>query len=134
MPWPERFWEKVDRTQSCWIWTGALVNGYGVIRASGSRRMLKAHRVAYELMVGSIPEGLVIDHLCRNPACVNPAHLEPVTQRVNVLRGNAPAAQQVHITHCPRGHEYNIENTYWQGRKRSCRICRRDRHRVGAEL
>lgn len=86
-PLADRFWEKVDKTGDCWLWTGALVNGYGVIH-SGTKHTF-AHRVAYEMLSHPIPAGLVIDHLCRTPRCVNPAHLEPVTHTENVRRGNS---------------------------------------------
>ena len=83
----ERFWEKVEITEGCWLWRAALSeHGYGVIRMSTPRRMEMAHRVAYEMEVEPIPEGLELDHLCRNPRCVNPFHLEPVTHLVNMRR------------------------------------------------
>src|SRR5450755_3951408 len=79
--WPtaeERFWARVDKqTDGCWVWTGALRTGYGTLSVSGKN--VPAHRFSYELLVGIIPDGLQIDHLCRNRACVNPEHLEPVT-------------------------------------------------------
>lgn len=116
----------------CWVWTGCLNDaGYGVI----SYRMAwqRVHRLSYELMVGAIPEGLVIDHLCFNRACFNPAHLEPVTDAENVRR----AARR--ITHCPRGHPYSPENTYIVpgGESRQCRICKRlatERYRDSGKL
>lgn len=89
----ERFWQKVERTDSCWLWLGAKNDkGYGQLCRTGARngepaRLIYAHRVSYELMIGLIPEGLVIDHLCRNASCVNPAHLEAVTFTENVRRG-----------------------------------------------
>lgn len=88
-PLEARFWPKVNKTDSCWLWTGAKTGaGYGMIREVGhGGKMLMAHRVAYELLVGPIPEGLFLDHLCRTPLCVNPAHLEPVTCRENMRRG-----------------------------------------------
>lgn len=90
----ERFWEKVDTSAGplgCWPWTASgSRDGYGQFSADG--RGVRAHRFAYELLVGPIPEGLQLDHLCRNPGCVNPAHLEPVTGWENTMRGNTPAA------------------------------------------
>jgi hypothetical protein len=81
----ERFWSKVDKSGDCWLWTGTITNRYGrFFLAHG--RMTPAHRWAYESLVGPIPEGLTIDHLCRNPPCVNPDHLEPVTVQENVRR------------------------------------------------
>ena len=123
--WPARFWEKVEKAgdADCWTWTGAKKNlGYGNVRYLG--RVLAAHRVAYELLIGPIPDGLVLDHLCRNPRCVNPAHLEPVTQQANTLRGEGRAAQQAKRTHCPAGHPYSPENTYRLAGRRYCRACR----------
>jgi hypothetical protein len=80
--------------------------------------------VAYELAIGPIPEGLTIDHLCRNRGCVNPAHLEAVTNRTNLLRGDGIAALNARKTHCKRGHEFTPENTYvWREGTRACRAC-----------
>ena len=76
------------------------------------RKMIQAHRVAYELVKGKIPAGLELDHLCRNRICCNPAHLEAVTGRENSLRGVSPWAKNACATHCPRGHPYDAENTY----------------------
>lgn len=81
----DRLMKKVDKTETCWVFTGALRNGYGALGIEG--KTIYAHRYAYERLVGPIPAGLVIDHLCRNRACVNPEHLEVVTQQVNCLRG-----------------------------------------------
>lgn len=117
----ERFWPKVDKRgpNGCWLWTGRLFsNGYGCFMLKG--RSLLAHRVAFEWQ-GDIPEGLHLDHLCRVRACVNPAHLEPVTIQENNRRASAAK------THCPYGHPYNESNTYvWRG-GRYCRTCRHAR-------
>jgi hypothetical protein len=83
--WPERFWEKVDKTGDCWVWIGPLNRGYGMVSYLGETR--RAHRIAYELQHGPIADGLVLDHLCRNRACVRPEHLEAVRQATNAQRG-----------------------------------------------
>jgi hypothetical protein len=118
----QRFWEKVEFTEYCWNWVACRhKDGHGKIGKNG--KTFYAHRIAYELLVGPIPDGLVLDHICRNTSCVNPIHLEPVTQKINTNRGISPPALQLLITHCPLGHEYNEENTYhWRGHRR-CRIC-----------
>lgn len=127
-----RFWAKVDRRDDdeCWEWTGSRVaRGYGHFAVDG--RYPHAHRVAYELVVGPIPEGMQLDHLCRNPACVNPAHLEPVSPRVNTLRGIGGAAERAARTHCPQGHAYDEANTKRDAQnRRYCQACRRARARV----
>lgn len=81
----DRLWSKVNKTDTCWLWTAATEKGYGLYRHDG--RLSKAHRVVYELLVGPVPTGLDLDHLCRVRNCVNPAHLEPVTRAVNLRRG-----------------------------------------------
>jgi hypothetical protein len=126
-PLAQRFWAKVQKTETCWLWTGMRdLQGYGYVgrggRAGGNAA---AYRVAYELVVGPIPDGLHIDHLCRNPPCVNPDHLEAVTQREN----NRRAA--LAVTHCPQGHEYTPENTILRRAKhRACRICKAERDKA----
>jgi len=122
------FWEKVDRRgdTECWEWRGASNRGYGYLytgwaeRADGTRhdRFTQAHRFSYELMVGPIPPGLVIDHLCLNKGCVNPAHLEPVTIAENTTRG------AVSRTHCRRGHPFALHTMYDRTGYRRCRVCR----------
>lgn len=128
-PAEERFWARVEPIESgCWNYNAARNrDGYTRILADGKR--VGTHRYAYDLLVGPIPDGLVIDHLCRNPWCVNPDHLEPVTQRINVLRGTAPAAANARSTHCSNGHEFSATNTYMNGNHRQCRICTYNSHR-----
>ncbi|MEU2992920.1 HNH endonuclease signature motif containing protein [Streptomyces griseoincarnatus] len=111
------------------IFTGHVnPGGYGVIKSQGA--MHNAHRVAYEVLVGPIPEGMHIDHLCRVRRCVNPHHLEPVTQRENTLRGDGPTAIHALKTHCPQGHPYDEVNTYvCSAGRRHCRKCKRERER-----
>jgi hypothetical protein len=119
-----RFWSKVDASGDCWEWTATLyVNGYGMASAGG--RSVRAHRLAWEHLVGPIADGLVIDHLCRNRRCVNPDHLEPVTHRENVLRGVGITAQAARKTNCPEGHPYEGENLGGKPRARRCKVCTR---------
>lgn len=148
----ERFLEKVQVTDSCWIWQGSVTDsseGYGHIRDEQSIRC-RAHVVAYELFVGPIAPGLEIDHLCHNAdhecrggrlclhrRCVNPEHLEPVLPRTNRLRSLVnPLAKLARRTHCPKGHLFDETNTIRRtsdGHGRRCRICEREkerRHRI----
>jgi hypothetical protein len=123
--------EKIDFTapNGCWQWTGHRnKGGYGLMRGRDWRDVhQRAHRLTYELLVGPIPEGLELDHLCRNRGCVNPAHLEPVSHRVNILRSPvAPPAVHAKKTHCVNGHPFDEENTYITKRGgRCCRACGR---------
>jgi hypothetical protein len=127
----QRFWAKVNKNteDGCWEWAGSLSpKGYGRFFLRAGRASKQAHRFAYELVVGPIPGDKCIDHLCRNPSCVNPSHLEVVTPRENTLRGTGLAARNAKKTHCPRGHEYTPENTRrWVGSNgiahRDCREC-----------
>lgn len=112
----------------CWEWPGAKTSaGYGNTRSGGKNRL--AHRVSYERFVGPIPAGLTLDHLCRNRACINPKHLEPVTMRENNRRGMSPAGKKSRQTHCLIGHPFDEANTYHRpGREgRECRACHRIR-------
>jgi hypothetical protein len=125
----ERWLEKVRKEPNgCWIWTGGILRtryqGYGRIKIDG--KQCRAHRVGYELLIGKVPAGLVLDHLCRTPACVNPDHLEPVTSGENVLRGAGPPAMHARQTHCLVGHEFSGVNlgVSPQG-YRYCKECKR---------
>lgn len=120
-----RFFSKVTRTESCWLWAATVIaNGYGQFWANG--RMRYAHRVAYEMLVGAIPDGMQLDHLCRNRRCVNPKHLEPVAARVNTLRGESFAAVNAAKTHCAKGHAFDEHNTRrTKSGNRVCRSCNR---------
>lgn len=104
----------------CWIWDAArLPKGYGTFDGT------TAHRVVYAMLVGPIPDGFEIDHLCKNPTCVNPAHLEAITQLENNLRSNSVTAMRGRQRVCQRGHEFTPENTYVEQRgRRRCRKCR----------
>lgn len=134
----ERFWAKVNKTETCWLWTATNDgHGYGAFNTASRRSPVKAHRFAYEDLVGPIPEGMQLDHLCRTPLCVNPAHLEPVTHAENMRRGNGWSGTKFRQTHCVHGHPFDEENTYvWSdGRghtRRYCRTCakRRESERV----
>lgn len=116
-----RFWSKVDKTPTCWLWRGYLHKGYAHFSLNG--RTTSAHRFAYQLLVGPIPEGLVIDHLCHVKHCVNAAHLEAVTQKVNTQRGAHLGRPKQ--THCKRGHPI-VQHVSRKGRiARVCLDCRR---------
>ena len=116
----------------CWRWPGMINQaGYGIIRSrsGGTRKEYRAHRVVYEEMVGPIPAGLVIDHLCRTRACVNPAHMEPVTSEENVRRGRGYSHEKLaNRTHCKHGHPWEGDNVYVNPRGyETCRSCARRR-------
>ena len=127
--------DRIEKTTDCWNWVGCIGSeGYG--RFMKNYKEYLAHRVVYELFKGKIKKGLHIDHLCRNRRCVNPNHLEQVTSRENVLRGEGLFAKNLRKTHCKHGHEFSgknlilIERNYYRngvlinrGKGRKCRIC-----------
>jgi hypothetical protein len=126
-----RLWRHVQKSEGCWMWTGPTDGGrYPYPRASvPSIGVVGAHRAVYELLVGPIPDGLTLDHLCRHPMCVRPDHMEPVTLRENVLRGNGPPARNARKTVCKWGHPL-IPGTYYVAGdgQRLCKECRRLRN------
>jgi hypothetical protein len=126
----ERFTDKyVVTPDGCWEWQAVLSRGYGQIWLHGRNQY--AHRVSYEMHKAPIPSGLQIDHLCRNTRCVNPAHLEPVTARENLLRGNTFQRHNAAKTHCPQGHPLSGDNLYVNpGGGRVCRTCSREGNRA----
>ena len=126
---PKRFWSKVtlDAVSGCWLWSAALSHadddgGYGVFWFNG--KLQRAHRVSYAELVGPIPKGLTLDHLCRVRQCVNPSHLEPVSDRTNILRGSGASAINYRKTSCKHGHPLIEENLFNLKRGwRSCKAC-----------
>lgn len=123
----ERFWEKVNKHgplwegTRCWIWIASLtLAGYGQFKTRDRVSMHVAHKWAYQQLVGPVPNGLELDHLCRRRACVRPTHIEAVTHLENVRRGNGNGSQ----THCPQGHPYSLDNTYRNQSGRTYRRCK----------
>jgi len=125
-----RFWDKIKITDSCWEWKGRTEYGYGRIDIDG--KQVRVHRLSYELFCNDIPDKLVIDHLCRNRACVNPEHLEVVTNKENILRGMGASAINSRKTHCPKKHPLSGENLYIDSSTggRRCLICKREKARL----
>lgn len=131
----ERFWSKVlkdpdDPERGCWLWIGSYMGGgYGQFSIDGKH--IYAHRWSYQSVKGAIPDGLVLDHLCRVRHCVNPAHLEAVTNRENLRRGEGFVGKQARQTQCKRGHDFTPENTRITRRgERHCRTCSREAERA----
>lgn len=130
-----RFMSYVDKSEDgCWNWRVLSTGGYGRTKwFKGDVKYTElAHRAAYQLFIGPIPDGCCIDHLCRNRGCVNPAHLEAVSTRENLIRGVGLAAMNSRKTHCKNGHEFTKENTRYATRRsgrtfRVCRSCHRAR-------
>ena len=117
------FWKKVSKTESCWLWQASKDSkGYGQVRLGARPGKLKyVHRLSYEMLVGPIKDGMVIDHLCKVPNCLNPEHLEQVTQAENVRRGKGNGYREK--THCIRGNEFTPENTRRSGPNNTFRQC-----------
>lgn len=123
-----RFWAKVDMSGACWLWTGAKKpTGYGNFWAKP--QYWQAHRWAYVAAYGPIPDGLVLDHLCRRPSCVRPSHLEAVTHGDNTLRGDNCISRNAQKLYCSHGHLYTPENTVYERAGRRCRECRARQNR-----
>jgi len=131
----QRVWTKIqpEPNSGCWLWDGACDGkGYGILLGPGRKGLLLAHRVVYQLIRGPIPNGLCLDHLCRVRCCVNPDHLEAVTLRENILRGEGPAKLRLYAQlkkdrpHCKRGHPY-VGDNYRLGKEgdRICKVCER---------
>lgn len=123
----DRFWGKVEKSAGCWRWIGTIsVHGYGSFKFAGQPYI--AHRLAYLYVIGAIPDGLTLDHLCHNKICVNPSHLEVVTLAENSHRAHLYGVPKPHAsqTHCKNGHEFSEQNTYVWHNMRRCRACARE--------
>lgn len=127
----ERFLSKVNKTDSCWIWTGASTGRTGYGQFWNGAKTVLAHRWSYEFHKGPIDTGKVVDHLCRTHECVNPEHLRVCTQTENTLCGIGPIAQNAKATHCPKGHEYTPSNTsVRKNGHRDCRACKKETDKI----
>jgi len=127
LPPTDRFFSKVNKTDGCWLWNSTpSTKGYGMYWVDGKYAL--AHRYSYQKFVGDIKDGYQIDHLCRVRKCVNPEHLQQVTQKENILRGTGVTSVNHKKTHCMNGHEFSKENTYiTKKNSRRCRICLREK-------
>ena len=125
----ERFWSKVLKTADCWLWQACKTRGYGRFQL-GRGRLAVAHRLAYELVIGPIPDGMTLHHRCENHACVKPWHLQVVTRASNTLMGSSFRARNANKLCCPKGHPYSGVNN--RG-KRICHVCAAERTRAYRE-
>ena len=129
-PMAERFWSKVEKSDGCWLWTGATVGrGYGVLLYRDSRTLKLAHRISWEICRGEVPPSdLFVCHTCDVPACVNPDHLFVGTRSANMQDASRKGRHNmVKKTHCPQGHPYDVLNTLRYHGRRYCRSCNRAR-------
>ena len=121
----DRFWSRVEKTDTCWLWMGCLAsNGYGFFKYD--YRQMRAHRFAWQITYGPVPKNMLVCHKCDVRRCVNPEHLFIGTQLDNIhdmLKKGRERPWGRTVTHCPRGHEYTDENTYTTGTSRQCRTC-----------
>jgi len=120
-----RFWKHVQKTDSCWLWTGGKTRGYGYLslRPGGQSMRVSAHRLSYRLFVGEIPDKHELDHLCKVLSCVRPDHLEAVTAKENTLRSDSPSGIYAQRTHCKNGHPLSGDNLRMRGGKKPHRRC-----------
>ena len=126
----ERLWSRVDASGDCWEWTGSQGRGYArfAFKVDGFTRAVTVHRAVWEQLVGPIPDGMQLDHLCRVRHCVKPDHIEVVTPRENLVRSYATlAGRNSRATHCPQGHPYDDANTSYYKSARRCLACHRER-------